>query len=167
MFVEQLSREDLIDYITKHELVKYDEYTRSQYNFNAITDYNVCEGNITFRINNKKFMFTDFDYLENSRKSTHNKRWLYFMFKKFGNPYKLAFLAFREQEKKRKLKAIEKGFDDETLKYVDGFYVNYDQVDDVLTTFRKDLEAMLYEEREEFLKECGFNFGTPDDEKSL
>lgn len=123
MFVEKLSKEDLIDYISKYELVNYDEYARSQYDFNAITNYNVREGKITFRINDKKFKFTDFDYTTNFiirfQKGTHNEKWLHFMFKKFGNPYKVAFLTFREQEKKRVLEKTEKNFDDKTLEYVD------------------------------------------------
>lgn len=125
MFVEQLSKEDFIDYLTKYELVRYDEYTKSQYDFNAITDYKVCEGKVTFRINDKKFKFTDYyfrtNYIIVLRRDAHDKNWLNFMFKKFGNPYKFAFLKFRELEKSRVLDETGAIFDNDTLNYVEGF----------------------------------------------
>ena len=170
MFVEQLSREDLIDYITNYELVKYDDYVRSQYDFNAISNYKVSKGKITFRIRDKKFKFTDFDYTTNYvialYKGVHNGRWLHFMSRKFGNAYKIAFLTFREQEKNSVLEATGKRFDEDTLKYVEGFYSNNAKADEIVDTFRKKFEAMSYEEREEYLKKYGFDFGSSD-EKTL
>lgn len=38
---------------------------------------------------------------------------------------------------------------------------------EIIESFKKMFEAMSYEEREEYLKKHGFDFGTPDDEKSL
>jgi len=123
MFVEQLSKEDIIEYITNYELPKYDDYMKNQYDFKAITNYKVSEGKITFRIRDKKFKFTDFDYTTNyiiaCYNGVHSKRWLNFMYKRFGEEYKQAFLSFREREKIEVLKAAEKRFDEDTSKYGD------------------------------------------------
>ena len=128
MFVEQLTRDEIIDYITKDELTKYltkyDDYVSKEYDFNEITDYEVSEGEITFRIRDKKFKLTDFDYTTNYTTTLYNgfhcKSWLSFMYKRFGNPYKIAFLSFREQEKRDILEAAAKRFDEDTAEYEDG-----------------------------------------------
>ena len=38
--------------------------------------------------------------------------------------------------------------------------------DEIVETFKKKFESMTYEEREEYLKENGFSFGEPEDEKT-
>ena len=123
MFVEKLSKKDIIEYITKYELPNYDDYVKSQYDFSAITNYKVGEGKITFKIRDKKFKFTDFDYTTNYTialyNGVHHKRWLSFMYKRFGEEYRQAFLSFREQEKIAVLNATEKRFDEDTEKYGD------------------------------------------------
>ncbi len=124
MFVEQLSKEDLIEYITKIELINGDNKVNERFDFSAMSNYKVGKGRISFGIRDMKFNFTDFDYSTNYRiplyKGVHNKNWLSFMSKKFGNPYKIAFLTFREQEKKSVLDATAKRFDEDTKKYIDG-----------------------------------------------
>lgn len=169
MFVEQLSREDLINYITNYELPQYDDYVKQQYDFNAITNYKVSDGKITFRIRDKKFKFTDFDYTTNYKialyNGVHNERWLNFMSKKFGNPYKIAFLTFREQEKESVLEATAKRFDEDTIKYAEKFYDNNTKANEIVNTFRKNFEAMSYKEREEYLQKYGFDFGSSDEKQ--
>ena len=124
MFVEHLTKEDLIDYLTNYELVNYNEFAKSRYDFNAIEDYKVKEGKITFRIRDIKLKFTDFDYNTNYTiklyNGVHNKSWINFMYKKFGSKYKAAFLTFREQEKSAILEATAKRFDEDTSKYENG-----------------------------------------------
>ena len=121
MFVEQLTKEDLIEYLTNHELIKYDESIKSQYDFSLIENYKVKEGKITFKIRDIKLKFTDFDYNTNYTlklyNGVHNKCWINFMYKKFGTKYKTAFLTFREQEKSAILEAAAKRFDEDTSKY--------------------------------------------------
>ena len=121
MFVEQLTKEDLIDYLVNYELAKYDEFAKSKYDFNSIENYKVKEGKITFKIRDIKLKFTDFDYNTNYiiklYNGVHNKSWINFMYKKFGAKYKTAFLAFREQEKSAILEAAAKRFDEDTYEY--------------------------------------------------
>lgn len=124
MFVEKLTKDEIIDFITNHEIAKRNDYVKVQYDFNEIDNYNVSESEITFRIRDKKFKFTDFDYSSNytntSYSGLHDKNWLRFMYNRFGNPYKIAFLSFREQEKRDILEATAKRFDEDTEMYENG-----------------------------------------------
>lgn len=73
---------------------------------------------------------------------------------------------FVEQEKNRVLEATEKEFDKDTLKYLEEFYLDNTKADEIINTFRNCFTAMSYEEREEYLKNHGFDFGSAD-EKTL
>ena len=123
MFVERLTIEDIKEYIINYELSQYDDFVKKDYDFNAVSNLKVSDGKITFRIRDIKFKFTDFDYKSNRIISlydgVHSKRWLNFMYKRFGEEYRQAFLSFREQEKIAVLNATEKRFDEDTEKYGD------------------------------------------------
>lgn len=122
MFVEKLKKEDLIEFLTTKKLIKFDEDIKSNL-FNAIEKYKVKEGEITFQIRNRRFKFIDFDYISNYTiklyNGLHDQDWLEFMYEKFEEEYKSAFLDFREQEKKQVLEDYAKRFDEDTAKYGD------------------------------------------------
>ena len=123
MFVEKLTKDDIVNYIANYEIVKYDESVKRQYDFNLISNYKVTAGKITFSIRNINFEITDFDFETNytiKLKGVHNKNWLNFMYEKFGDAYKKAFLAYRSQEKKKLLEETAKNFDDDTADYEGG-----------------------------------------------
>ena len=69
------------------------------------------------------FKFTDFDYNTNYTivlyKGVHDKDWIKFMYEKFGEEYKEAFLNFREEEKRQILEDTAKRFDEDTMEYGD------------------------------------------------
>lgn len=122
MFVEKLKKEDLIEFLTTKKLIKFDEDIKSNL-FNAIEKYKVKEGEITFQIRNRRFKFIDFDYISNYTiklyNGVHDQDWLEFMYEKFEEEYKSAFLDFRKQEKKQVLEDYAKRFDEDTAKYGD------------------------------------------------
>ena len=57
------------------------------------------------------------------------------MYKRFGNPYKIAFLSFREQEKRDILEAAAKRFDEDTAEYEDGLECKQNLIQEIYLNF--------------------------------
>ncbi|MGN0798196.1 MAG: hypothetical protein ACI4L7_01280 [Christensenellales bacterium] len=161
MFVEQLSIEELINYIIDYDLPQYDEHVRHQYDFDAIADYKVSDGSVTFRIDDMIFNFTDFDYATNYtrdlRYGLHNEKWLNFMTRKFGKTYTSAFLNFRKKEKEILLKVTAKNFDNNTINYAKKMCENNAESNSTCYNVGKDLESTSCEDSEEALQEHSFD----------
>lgn len=126
MFVERLTKEELLAFVLKDEAVKY-EYIKRCGTVDAIRYFSVDNGRVTFSIGNIDFVFTDFDvsnnYMFRSYNGGHNKAWIQFMYDKFGEDYRLAFYKFRTQEKRRLLKRVADQFDKDNRVYEKCFHV--------------------------------------------
>lgn len=90
MFVEQLSKEELLTYLIEYE---YNDKNIGMklLNVNNMKYFHSKDGIVSFYLKTTTHQFSDFDYKNNYRLRTyeglHNKNWLNFMYEKFGTPY--------------------------------------------------------------------------------
>lgn len=120
MFVEQLELEDFLNYIRTHESSK--GYSWNHFDEKNIHNFsNNKNGVIAFAIEGIYYSFSDFDYCTNFTvkpyPGLHDKKWLNYMYGKFGTPYRVAFEAFRKKEKQNILDGISNRFDKDTYEY--------------------------------------------------
>ena len=120
MFVENLTKSDFLEYVSKDKEILKDFWNR-EISIDDIFDFNVEKGRVSFSIGRVDFVFTDFDafnnYMFRGYNGTHNKEWISFMYSKFGEDYKYAFYKFRTLEKRRFLRRVGEQFDKETAKF--------------------------------------------------
>lgn len=123
MFVEKLSKQDIIDFYVNVYLEsfkkdsyflyyknetnsKLNEYIEDNLSPNNITLYKVVGDKITFSVDNHNIKISDFDFISNRVRGfedgIHNKDWLIFMANKFGDEYATAFLDFKNKEEQLK-----------------------------------------------------------------
>ena len=136
MFVEKLTIDELVQFITNNELISYSENVDSmypeyekmrqiaisrKYDFSNISNYSVKNGKASFNIDSNEFLFTDFDYISpfviRLIDGIVDKDWIKFMANKFGDEYKAAFLEYRQEQKEKKLKEYAENYDDYTKSY--------------------------------------------------
>lgn len=136
MFVEKLTKDELIQFITNNELKRNRENRNDEFpefedarqrelsrnfDFANISNYSVKNGKVSFKININKFVFTDFDYISpfmiRLKANIVDKDWIRFMSDKFGDEYKTAFLEYRKKQKEKYLKETAEKYDNQTKNY--------------------------------------------------
>ena len=123
MFVEKLTKEEVLGFYRDCLIRNGEEYVLEFLdNLEDAKDYKNMGDKITYILKGIKFTITDFEY--SSEKTfrlyagLHNRDWLKFMYKRFGEPYRQAFIESRKQERKRVLTFFAKRFDNDTAKYL-------------------------------------------------
>ena len=121
MFVERLKKEDFAKFILDDKYIESEYKAFGETIVDAISEFEVENGRVTFSVGRVDFLFTDFDCLNNyvfrSYNGSHNKDWLAFMYQKFGTEFKHEFYKYRTQEKRRMMKFVSARFDAENAIY--------------------------------------------------
>ena len=95
MFVERLSLSDIREFMDS-DFANSSELVRNAYSFDGASSYETKGDKIVVKIAETKFILTDFDYKTSGTVSlydgNHHKAWIKFMYEKFGQEYKKAFL---------------------------------------------------------------------------
>ena len=124
MFVEKLKKEDFVQFIKEITNGKFFMIS-GLYDTTKLENYKVEDGKVTFNNTYIKFVFTDFNFTDSGRENRivpqkeYSKRWLKFMYERFGEQYKSAFLAHRKELRSDALKNFASSYDENTKKYAD------------------------------------------------
>ena len=121
MFVERLKKEDFAKFILDDKYIESEYKALGESIVDAISEFKVENGRVTFSVGRVDFLFTDFDcsnnYVFRSYNGSHNKDWLAFMYQKFSTEFKHEFYKYRTQEKRRMMKSVSARFDAENAIY--------------------------------------------------
>ena len=119
MFIERLNKEEIINYC-KDDLKKFQEEIPFLYfNPDEVNKYTLSDGKVTLDISGVSYNISDFDLTNYDKvrhdRSTANIDWIKFMYKKFGEEYKKAFLLNREEQKNKMIEETINKFDSFTV----------------------------------------------------
>lgn len=119
MFVEKLTKEDIVEYLKKY-VWSYRKYAflRSP---KTVENFEVKNGQITCDLNDigVYYTFRDFTFSEVvTEKPEIEQSWLNFMYAKFGEEYKKAFLNYRANRKDVEIEKAKQRYDQQTKDYV-------------------------------------------------
>ena len=121
MFVERLKKEDFAKFILDDKYIESEYKALGESIVDAISEFEVENGRVTFSVGRVDFLFTDFDcsnnYVFRGYNGSHNKVWLVFLYQKFGTEFKHEFYKIRTQEKRRMMKSVSARFDAENAIY--------------------------------------------------
>ena len=125
MFIEKLSKEDVAKFLNK-KFKQRVELLTDMYDFNNPCFYENVDGKITLKTKYNSFTLTDFEFEYSfgtllSENAKYDKDWLNFMYAKFGEEYKKAFLNMRENLKNEAIKKYEEKYDKDTEKFENEF----------------------------------------------
>lgn len=124
MFIQKLNKSDFVNFIKAI-------YSNTNYLIDFTQDidnmisFKKTDKRVVIKTPNIIYNFTDFDFQKSGNYNlidgNHDKRWLKFMYGKFGDEYKQAFLVYRETEKQQVLERCSKKFDSYTEEFTKQF----------------------------------------------
>ncbi|MBO4412645.1 MAG: hypothetical protein J5779_01360 [Clostridia bacterium] len=133
MFVEKLTKEDIEDYLKKY--IWPDRKYAFYMNTKTVNNFEIKNGQITCNISNFDtndryaafkdityiyYTFRDFTFSEiGALKPEIKQTWLEFMYSKFGEEYKKAFLNYRANGKDVEIEKTKQKYDQQTKDYLD------------------------------------------------
>ena len=124
MFIEKLQKEDFVSFIKEITNGKY-FMIDGLFNVDSIKNFKYEDGVVSFKNRYLVFTFSDFSYRNSADvkriipQKEYNERWLRFMYLKFGDEYKKAFLFHRIQCKANAITDFASNYDKETKSYAE------------------------------------------------
>lgn len=130
MFIEKLTREDIAKFLA-NKYSGVETKIQDYYRFDHPVAFNRYNNSLVFETEYVCYLFTDFEYAsldknfisKNGRRfvTRFDRDWMNYLYSRFKEEYKRAFLNYRELNKQSVLNMTAESYNEETKKIEDEF----------------------------------------------